>query len=282
VNIHLNRRLSIVVILAITGIGSVACAQDIDLKNIKCVVDDKPASSKYVVPFNYAKVFLSTPKAAALMEADNKKRSKGKYVAKANHQLALTKQYHQTKCCVGEDAPLSDDIATDIEGVTVKFCCKSCKALVDEEKDPEAKLQMVFGYREFRKGFEKTVSPYFQEDLKCFIMPEKSVKNKYTLDHNGGTAFLCCSSCVKRIDRDPEKYNAGLNHQLVQTGQFKQTTCPITGGKTNDEMAIEIEGVSIKFSDQASRDKVKNLADEQAVVDLIFNNTQFKKSFAKK
>ena len=51
------------------------------------------------------------------------------------------------------------------------------------------------------------------DGLKCFIMVRKEIKGKKVVDYKDGKLFLCCSSCVKKMDRDPDKYEAKANYQ---------------------------------------------------------------------
>ena len=81
------------------------------------------------------------------------------------------------------------------------------------------------------------------DGLKCFIMVRKDVKGKKVFDYKDGKLFLCCSSCVKKMERDPGKYEAKANHQLVYTGQYKQHACPLSGETvTNESPEFEVDG----------------------------------------
>tara|TARA_Y100000766_G_scaffold280515_1_gene290470 strand:- start:320 stop:817 length:498 start_codon:yes stop_codon:yes gene_type:complete len=105
------------------------------------------------------------------------------------------------------------------------------------------------------------------DGLKCFIMVRKDVKGKKVFDYKDGKLFLCCSSCVKKMERDPGKYEAKANHQLVYTGQYKQHACPLSGNSITDgSPEFEVDGgdlgaVTVRVSS-------KELVDQLAAMEL--------------
>ena len=115
------------------------------------------------------------------------------------------------------------------------------------------------------------------DDLKCFIMTKRTVKGKKVYDYKGAKLYLCCGACVSRMKRTPEKYEAKANHQIVQTGQFTQKACPLSGDAVTDSSpSLKIGGVAVKFSKAEHKDKVAKLeADKQ--LDTVFGKDGFKK-----
>jgi hypothetical protein len=75
---------------------------------------------------------------------------------KANHQLAATKQYEQ-KTCPFSGGKLNPEIAVELAGTKIAFCCNNCKSKVEAAEDDEAKLELVFSDKAFTKGFKKVV-----------------------------------------------------------------------------------------------------------------------------
>jgi len=69
------------------------------------------------------------------------------------------------------------------------------------------------------------------------------------------------------MERDPGKYEAKANHQLVYTGQYTQHACPLSGEAITDSSPeFEVDGgdlgaVSVRVSSQ-------KLADELAAMEL--------------
>ncbi|MEM0924702.1 MAG: hypothetical protein AAGJ83_01570 [Planctomycetota bacterium] len=114
------------------------------------------------------------------------------------------------------------------------------------------------------------------EDLKCFIMPKRGVKGKKVMDYKGAKLYLCCSSCVKRMTKTPEKYEAKANHQLLQTGQFVQNACPTSGDAISDASPVlEIGGVKVKFSSEQHKDVVAQL-ELEVQLEKVFGAKGFK------
>lgn len=120
------------------------------------------------------------------------------------------------------------------------------------------------------------------DGLKCFIMVKKDVKGKKTLEYKDGTLYVCCSSCVRRLEKDPAKYEAKSNHQLVYLGQYKQTCCPMTGKEiSKDSPKFKVDGgvtgvvdVQVTSDDEVKQLKAMEL-DEQ--VEALFGKEAFAK-----
>ncbi|MEM7784542.1 MAG: hypothetical protein AAF623_14430 [Planctomycetota bacterium] len=268
-------------------LASTLNAQEIDLSKVKCAMTGKgPANAEKFVEFMGGKVFFCCGNCVAKFKEDMKLKDEAKHAALANHQLVLTKQYKQ-KACPMSGSPTSAKIATEVGGVGLTFCCGSCKALVDESESLSEKVSLVFSPEEFKNGFEKAAADDDEEGhdiegLKCFIMPRKDVREKYAMEFNGGTLYLCCKSCTRRMERDPDKYAAQCNHQMVLTGQFEQTMCPLTGEEMSDKFVVEVDGVKVKFADEESKKAVEAKTDKKEQIGLVFSTKQFKKSYKAK
>jgi YHS domain-containing protein len=104
----------------------------------------------------------------------------------------------------------------------------------------------------------------------------KAVNDKAIVSHNGGDVKFCCNNCVAAFKKDPSKFAAKANLQLVQSGQAKQVNCPFAGKKVNASTAISIEGVDVAFC--CGNCKKKAAASSDAIT-LVFNEKSFKKGF---
>ena len=116
------------------------------------------------------------------------------------------------------------------------------------------------------------------DGLKCFIMKKKDVKGKKgpkVMDYKGGKLYLCCKSCIRRVEKKPEKYEAKANHQMVYTGQFVQEVCPLSGEKIGPASpTLDIQGVEAKFANESELNKVKDLeVDDQ--IETVFGKDGF-------
>lgn len=95
---------------------------------------------------------------------------------------------------------------------------------------------------------------------------------------NGGDVYLRCAGCKAKFEKDPQKYAAKANHQLVSTGQAVQVACPVSGGKVNKDVKLKVAGVDVAFFCGGCRAEVAEAkADQQ--VQLVFGNEAFKKSY---
>lgn len=114
------------------------------------------------------------------------------------------------------------------------------------------------------------------EGMKCFLMPAKDVKEDKNVDYKEGKVYFCCPGCVKKFTENKDKFEGKANHQLVATKQYKQEVCPMSGGKLNEETAIEIGGVKVAFCCNNCKGKAeKAKGDEQ--IDLVFGKDAFEK-----
>ncbi len=141
-----TRLLSGLGIVAVLMLATAYAADAIKLDGINCLVaGNKPAKAETGVDYKGGKVFfccMNCPKAFA---AD-----KAKFAAKANFQLAATKQAKQVKCPLsGEDVDSSQSVK--VSGVEVAFCCDMCKGKAEAEKDQVA---FLFNDKAFDKAFK--------------------------------------------------------------------------------------------------------------------------------
>jgi hypothetical protein len=111
------------------------------------------------------------------------------------------------------------------------------------------------------------------KDVKCPVSG-KAVKADSTVDFEECKVYFCCNNCPKawEKDKDHEKYGAKAHHQMVQTGQLKQTACPFTGKPTKSETAVEIAGVKVEFCCDKCQGKVEK-AKEDEQVKMVFKDT---------
>ncbi|MGI9471917.1 MAG: hypothetical protein ACR2NZ_10315 [Rubripirellula sp.] len=129
--------------------GATVVAGDVELKNVKCVVADKPASEGKSADYKGGKVYFCCGGCAGKFAADAKK-----YAERANHQLVATKQYEQ-KGCPFSGGEVNPETLVSIGGTKVGFCCNGCKGKVESVEDDAAKMKLVFADKAFKKAFQK-------------------------------------------------------------------------------------------------------------------------------
>ena len=80
--------------------------------------------------------------------------------------------------------------------------------------------------------------------LKCPVSG-KAVDATKTVDFNGGKVAFCCENCPKAFAKDPDKYKAKANLQLVQSKQLKQVKCVLTARPIAADKSVDVEGVTV-------------------------------------
>ncbi len=246
-----------------------------ELTDVKCIVSGEAAIADSAVDYRGGKVYLCCNHCVATFKEKTKD-----YATKANHQLLLTGQFVQRACPL-TGGTASKDIKSTVGGVEVAFADAASKAKLEAIPKLEDKVAMIFADEAFEKAF--ALKPTWDvTGIKCFIMPQRDVKEAKSVDHMGGKVFFCCPGCVKKWNTDTAKYETQGNVQLVQSGQFKQSNCPISGGDVSQDHSSEIDGVKVFFCCEKCKAKVDTAADDTAKRELVFGKKSFQRGFAKK
>ncbi len=106
----------------------------------------------------------------------------------------------------------------------------------------------------------------------------KPANASQTVDYRGGTVSLCCGGCKAKFTKNPAKFAAKANLQLVSTGQAKQVNCPFAGKPVNPAQSVKVSGVEVKFCCGGCKGKAAK-AKGDAQIKLIFNDKAFDKGF---
>ena len=113
---------------------------------------------------------------------------------------------------------------------------------------------------------------------KCPVAGTKAAKAESSADYRGAKVYFCCNNCPKAFAGDTAKFSTKANHQLAQTGQFKQEKCPLTGGDLNPDATADVAGVKVTFCCNMCKGKVEK-AEGDAKLDLTFADKAFDKGF---
>lgn len=106
----------------------------------------------------------------------------------------------------------------------------------------------------------------------------KPAKANVTVDYKGAKVSLCCGNCKAAFSKNPAKYAAKANLQLVATGQAKQVNCPFAGKAVNPAQSVTVAGTEVSFCCGGCKGKAaKAEGDDQ--IKLIFNDKAFAKGF---
>jgi len=116
------------------------------------------------------------------------------------------------------------------------------------------------------------------KDVKCPVSGKAVVADK-TVEYKEGMVYFCCPGCPGAFGKDTEKFAHKANHQLVQTGQYEGTKCPLSGRALNKDKVVEVAGVEVAFCCPNCQGKVADAEGEEQIK-LAFNDKAFEKGFA--
>lgn len=105
----------------------------------------------------------------------------------------------------------------------------------------------------------------------------KAVKAESSAAYKGGKVYFCCDNCPKAFAANTAKFAAKANHQLVVTGQAKQTACPLAGRKCDPSTAITIDGAKVCFCCNNCKGKATAASGDKQL-ELVFG-AKFDKAF---
>ena len=106
----------------------------------------------------------------------------------------------------------------------------------------------------------------------------KPAKEASTADYKEGKVYLCCDGCPKAFAKNPSKFAAKANWQLVQTKQFTQVACPISGKPAADGVTSKVGDVEIGVCCKGCKGKIDG-ADADQKLALVFQDKPFEKGF---
>ena len=95
------------------------------------------------------------------------------------------------------------------------------------------------------------------KDVKCVMNPKGAAKATSSAEYNGGTVYFCCDNCKAKFTKEPKKYAAAANAQLVATKQAEQVCCPLMGKPAKDDIVVKVGGVEVKFCCAGCKKKVE-------------------------
>ena len=146
------KRFSVLTTLFALTLGvSLYAAEEIDLKDVKCVMNPKgQAKAASFREHKDGKVFFCCNNCPKAFETKVKAGDKV-VIAKANKQLVETKQAKQEKCPF-TGGPLKTELV--VAGAKIQFCCNNCKGKA-EKMEGDEQVVALFGDEAFKKaGFK--------------------------------------------------------------------------------------------------------------------------------
>jgi hypothetical protein len=121
---------------------------------IVCPVSGQTVNKDCTVDYKGGKIAFCCGNCLATFKKDT-----GKFAAKANHQLAVTKQAKLVKCPFSGGA-VNPDTVIEVAGAKVGFCCNKCKGKAELAED---RVALLFQDAAFAKGLrseEARVVPF--------------------------------------------------------------------------------------------------------------------------
>lgn len=113
-------------------------------------------------------------------------------------------------------------------------------------------------------------------DVTCVISGEAVDKSEYT-SYKAGKVFFCCEGCKADFEDASAKFAVAANYQLVASGQYMQTNCPVSGRKLNPKKAVKVAATDVTFCCGNCQGKTEKAEDKMA---FIFSDAPFDKGFA--
>ena len=113
--------------------------------------------------------------------------------------------------------------------------------------------------------------------IKCPICGMQA-SPRQSVEYKGAKVYFGCGACPPRFLRNPSKYAAKANAQLVATKQARQKACPIMGGKPNKELKMRVGGADVFFCCARCKKPVEALKGD-AQIEKVFNEKTFAKAF---
>ena len=129
-------------------------------------------------------------------------------------------------------------------------------------------------------GEEKASKKLSEEDkftAKCPVSGEAASKEQFT-SYKEKDVYFCCDKCKAAYEAEPKKFEAKANYQLVQTKQFKQKMCPISGGAFKKKFEASVANVAVRFCCEKCEGAVES-AEADAKLEMVFAEEAFKKAF---
>lgn len=128
-----------------------------------------------------------------------------------------------------------------------------------------------------KEGAKKQRKPV--TTCKCPVAgKEIKIADAKVVEYKKAKVYVCCDGCKGKMEKDASPFAVKANQQLVQTRQYRQAKCPMSGGPLNKEQKSKISGSMVRFC----CDKCKGKADEakgDAQLAMVFGDEAFKKAY---
>lgn len=107
---------------------------------------------------------------------------------------------------------------------------------------------------------------------------EIKIADAKVVEYKKAKVYVCCDGCKAKMDKDAKPFAVKANAQLVQTKQFRQTKCPLTGGDIDKEQKTKVGKTMIRFCCGKCKGKVEAAKGDEQLA-LVFDDAKFDKAF---
>jgi hypothetical protein len=107
---------------------------------------------------------------------------------------------------------------------------------------------------------------------------EIKIAEAKTVSYKDANVYVCCDKCKAKMEEDAKPFAAKANQQLVQTRQYRQVKCPLTGGPIDKEEKAKVGATMVRFCCSKCQGKVA-AAEGDVQRELVFNDNAFEKGF---
>ncbi len=142
--------------------------------------------------------------------------------------------------CPVTGRPVAEASTITADGREVKFCCPTCVGTFNA--DPKVYLDKLDA------AIIEDQMKVYPRKATCVVMTEEELSDPLGADADdakplvvGNRLFrICCKKCIAKIKKDPERFLADLDAQVVaaQKADYPLTTC-VVSGEALDEGAYE-------------------------------------------
>ena len=115
-----------------------------------------------------------------------------------------------------------------------------------------------------------------KHEVTCVVSGETIDETEYT-NYKKGKVYFCCGGCKADFDEASATFAVAANYQLVATGQYMKTNCPVSGRDLNPKKVVKVANADVTFCCGNCQGKTNKAEDKMA---FIFTDVSFDKGFS--
>ena len=115
-----------------------------------------------------------------------------------------------------------------------------------------------------------------KHEVTCVVSGETIDETEYS-NYKKGKVYFCCGGCKADFDETSATFAVAANYQLVATGQYMQTNCPVSGRGLNPKKVVKVANADVTFCCGNCQGKTNKAEDKMA---FIFADVSFDKGFS--